>query len=65
MILLSLPYPPTVNHYWRHIVIGRRQWAGRETLACPLAVEITFYPPDRRKRDLDNLPKLEDQGLLW
>lgn len=87
MITLSLPYPPTVNHYWRHIVIGRsvravisaqgrqykavcsamarRQWAGRETLACPLAVEITFYPPDRRKRDLDNLPKLEDQGLLW
>lgn len=90
MITLSLPYPPTVNHYWRHIVIGRsvravisaqgrqykavcsamarRQWAGRETLACPLAVEITFYPPDRRKRDLDNLPKslfdsLTDAGV--
>lgn len=90
MMLLSLPYPPTVNHYWRHIVIGRsvravisaqgrqykavcsamarRQWAGRETLACPLAVEIAFYPPDRRKRDLDNLPKslfdsLTDAGV--
>lgn len=48
--------------------MARRQWAGRETLACPLAVEITFYPPDRRKRDLDNLPKslfdsLTDAGV--
>lgn len=24
MIILELPYPPTVNHYWRHAVIKGR-----------------------------------------
>ena len=23
MITLVLPWPPSVNHYWRHVVIGR------------------------------------------
>lgn len=78
-IFFSLPFPPPVNHYWRHIQAGdytrtllsargrqykqicvslaKRQFAGQATLSCPLAVSIRFFPPDRRKRDLDNLPK--------
>lgn len=23
-VFLSLPWPPSVNHYWRHVVIGKR-----------------------------------------
>lgn len=26
-------------------------------LAGPLAIEITVYPPDRRRRDIDNVQK--------
>lgn len=78
-IAVDLPWPPTVNTYWRHITIhgrartvlsegGRRfrQAALRRLfehdkhhlrLPGPLSVSMRFYPPDRRKRDLDNLPK--------
>jgi crossover junction endodeoxyribonuclease RusA len=30
---------------------------GGDTLTGPLAVRVDAYPPDRRGRDLDNLPK--------
>jgi len=75
----ELPWPPSVNAYWRHAVIygkprtllskaGRqyRKHAGDalaaqgmalRSLTGSVAVHITAYPPDRRKRDLDNLPK--------
>jgi Holliday junction resolvase RusA-like endonuclease len=70
---VELPYPPSVNHYWRRV--GPRTLISREgrhfrqrvlailaarpvaTLAGPLAVEMQVYPPDRRRRDLDNLTK--------
>ena len=73
MIELELPYPPSVNHYYRHI--GRRTLISREgrryrervaaALAAadvrpidgPLELRIEVYPPDRRRRDLDNLQK--------
>jgi len=75
----SLPFPPTINTYWRHVVTGKRaatilsedarayrkavaqhviaQHVARNSLTGKLAVEITVFPPDRRDRDIDNLPK--------
>ena len=72
--IMTLPWPPTVNHYWRHWngrnIISREGRAYREHVAWlvrtarmdfgltgPLAVKIEFHPPDRRRRDIDNLCK--------
>ena len=72
---IMLPYPPTVNHYWR--MAGRRMIvsdAGRAYRAKVLAmalfhrlrgafgsklvsVHLEITMPDRKRRDLDNLPK--------
>ena len=73
---LTLPYPPSANHYWRHVVIGRRASTllskeAREfranviaavgvtppQLTGRLGVCIAVYPPDRRRRDIDNIQK--------
>ena len=76
---LTLPFPPSVNKYYRHLNKGQlagrtliseegrafrravdsvvRQARARKALAMPLDVRIAVYPPDRRKRDLDNLLK--------
>jgi crossover junction endodeoxyribonuclease RusA len=86
-MILNLPYPPTINHYWRHvgrkvlISAGGRAFRqnvlaevvhshgnARFAAADRLAVAITVAPPDRRKRDLDNLLKplldaLEKAGI--
>ena len=70
-IELTLPFPPTVNTYWRrhghiiHVSMRGRQYrkevislvGGIEPYAGPIAVAVEVYPPDRRKRDLDNLLK--------
>lgn len=70
---LTPPYPPSVNSHWRCVggvvlisTRGRRYRA--EVAACVLeagirlgssrlAVMLDVYPPDKRQRDLDNLPK--------
>lgn len=70
---IELPWPPSVNHYWRRV--GARTLISREgrayrtaveqawllsrhaTLCGRLRVEIMARPPDRRARDLDNLLK--------
>jgi Holliday junction resolvase RusA-like endonuclease len=73
MIEVELPYPPSINHYWRRVgvktLISRegRRFSERvvATLAAlrvqpmngPLAVEVDIYPPDRRRRDIDNVQK--------
>jgi len=73
MIELELPYPPSVNHYWRRVgartLISRGGRAfrqsvcsiladyGVEPLAGPLEIDIRVYPPDRRRRDVDNVQK--------
>lgn len=73
IIELELPYPPSVNHYWRRVgartLISRGGRAfrtevcsilrerGIRPLDGPLAVEVAVYPPDKRRRDIDNLQK--------
>lgn len=91
-LILRLPFPPTVNTYWRSTVqrhfkngkltsstrvlvsrkgrayrkaVEQRIWLSRRNAPRffddeRLRVTVVAYPPDRRKRDLDNLPK----GLL-
>ncbi len=73
MLSFVLPFPPSVNRYYRHV--GHRTLlsrAGREyrrkvcsllagrvqqPLSIPLQAELHLYPPDRRKRDWDNFQK--------
>lgn len=73
MLELELPYPPSVNHYWRRVgartLISRGGRAFRQTvcsilaakgvrpLSGPLVVDVTVFPPDRRRRDIDNVQK--------
>ena len=73
MLALELPYPPSVNHYWRRVgartLISRGGRAfrtavctilaayGVQPLEGPLAVSVDLYPPDRRRRDVDNVLK--------
>lgn len=77
-IVLHLPFPPTVNNYYKLTRSGVRyldksvrkfreqvleavseQLPGT-TLDERLFMEVYLYPPDKRKRDLDNYMK----GLL-
>ncbi len=78
--VLSLPYPPSTNHYWRHV--GRRTLISREgrryrecvcallaasglkRLDGRLSVTITLYVPDRRRRDIDNTQKAVLDSLV-
>ncbi|MFN3151804.1 RusA family crossover junction endodeoxyribonuclease [Bremerella sp.] len=73
MLEFHLPYPPSVNHYWRRV--GPRTLISRggrlfrkqvcaivarhdvQPLAGPLEVQVKLYPPDRRRRDIDNTLK--------
>lgn len=76
MIKIELPFPPSLNHLYRHVgprtLISREGRRFREEVASilaaqgvrpmsgPLAVHVKVHPPDRRRRDLDNCLK----GLL-
>jgi len=72
---IELPFPPSVNGYWRAFkrgnictqIISKR---GREysqtvksllgetnMLTGRLRVELLLYPPDKRRRDIDNYAK--------
>ena len=74
---LTLPYPPSVNTIWRRVgnktllskqgrlyrrnvarhIVGSKRFEGR------LSVTVDIYPPDRRKRDLDNVLKALFDGI--
>jgi crossover junction endodeoxyribonuclease RusA len=80
-LTLKLPWPPSLNTYWRspnkgplagRTLISEKGRAYREAvlwgltteklpadslLTARLSVALYAYPPDKRRRDLDNLPK--------
>jgi crossover junction endodeoxyribonuclease RusA len=76
---ITLPYPPTVNTYYRNVrgrtlisragrlyreaVCSRMAILGRPFIEGPLQVHAWVYPPDRRRRDLDNVLKAMLDGL--
>lgn len=73
MIELELPYPPSVNRLYRRVgartLISREGRVYRKKVCAILAalaieeipgslhIEIEVYPPDRRRRDIDNVQK--------
>ena len=80
VLTLVLPWPPSINTYWRHArgrtylsAVGRhyrelvrdrmpifhRSWDEEH-----LELFIDASPPDRRKRDLDNILKSLIDGLM-
>ena len=72
-IFLELPFPPTVNTYWRRVgsktLISQKgrayaeqvAWITRHSARFPAgkraAIMVEAYMPDKRNRDLDNLFK--------
>ena len=72
----ELPWPPSINHYYRRVgfrtLISREGRRYRREVVARLAarrvrpmrgrpkVVVHVFPPDRRRRDLDNLQK-----ALW
>lgn len=72
-LTIELPYPPSVNHYWRRVgartLISSEGRRYRSRVASILAlrrvrpipgaldVRVRVHPPDRRRRDLDNAMK--------
>ena len=77
----DLPWPPSANRYWRRVgtrtLISRegREYRKRvvallashtaEPLSGRVAVTVTAYPPDRRRRDLDNMLKALLDALAY
>ena len=75
MLTLHLPYPPSINHYWRRVgqrtVLSREGRTFRKNVCALLggggprkppaggriALAMDAFPPDRRRRDLDNIQK--------
>ncbi len=73
-IRIELPWPPSVNKYWRHnrgrthISAEGKAYRSHVATQCMvdrvpklgserLAMLIEAYPPDNRRRDLDNILK--------
>lgn len=70
---IVLPFPPSVNRYYRHVgyrtLLSREGREYRQTVCSLLAgrvgqplsgqleAELDLYPPDRRRRDWDNFQK--------
>lgn len=79
MISLDLPWPPSINHYYgshgnrrfikkagvkfRADVADIVSELGYAEEVGQLAMFISVYPPDKRKRDLDNLVKATQDAL--
>ena len=73
MLEFTVPWPPSINHYWRHVgnkvLISkegrdyRKKVAavvaslGVEQLEGAVALKLRYFFPDWRRRDLDNLDK--------
>lgn len=80
MLTLTLPWPPSLNSYWNfngsRRFIGKKGLAFRaqvfkiahnptQTLKGPITLNIDAYPPDKRKRDLDNILKSLNDSLEY
>ena len=86
MLVLNLPLPPSVNHYWgQH---GHRRYVSKAGVlfkeqvsdyiaeykvpklgTARIEMQVTLYPKDRRKQDIDNRIKalwdaLADAGVF-
>jgi crossover junction endodeoxyribonuclease RusA len=76
---VKLPWPPSVNHYWkargnrRFISPKARAWLDEVVLVLraskvrfegQVAVRMRLSPPDRRRRDGDNLEKAVMDALV-
>lgn len=83
---IELPWPPSMNTYWRNVkgkvLISKKGRAYRKLIADMalvgrwhsfgadrISITIQAHPPDKRRRDLDNLPKaifdsLEKAGVF-
>lgn len=83
---INLPYPPTVNTYWRNFrgrtILSKRGMQFKDDamhlmmverfpkgLIGDVTVHIHVYPPDYRKRDIDNIIKpvldgMQDYGVF-
>ena len=76
MMIFDLPWPPSVNQYWRHyrgrVVVSRNglefrravcylvrltQQKNHSPLSSRVSVSIDAYPPDHKRRDIDNVLK--------
>lgn len=79
MLKTTLPWPPSANRYWRYwngrIIINReaRDYKKHvQYLSClwpvkrihgRIDLKLDIHPPDKRKRDLDNLLKITIDAL--
>lgn len=75
---LRLPYPPSLNRYYRtvdgRVLISRhgrnyrkqvvKQLKGVRTMCGKVEFAVDVYPPDNRRRDLDNLLKGLQDALV-
>lgn len=73
MITLELPWPPSVNHYYRHVgprvliskegrnyrdaIATRIKLSGIKKFVGDVELQLQLYPPDNRRRDIDNVLK--------
>jgi crossover junction endodeoxyribonuclease RusA len=80
MIELTIPYPPSINHLHRRVGVrtllskeGRRYYSrvreivasfGLSTIQGRVALDVEVYPPDNRRRDLDNVTKAIGDSLV-
>lgn len=76
---LTLPWPPSANRYWRYnrgrvhrskeavnyINLVATFKRGRQSTfgSDKVQVFMRFYPPDHRKRDVDNMAKIPNDAL--
>lgn len=81
MLNLTLPYPPSGNHAWKHTRAGKhyltdkardyyaevagivRQRNRKLGIDSHVQVSCLLFPPDRRRRDMDNAWKVVGDAL--
>lgn len=72
IIALDIPYPPSVNHYWHargnrrfigkkgvefRLLVAEAAAESGIKLTGRVSIFLSMFPPDRRRRDLDNTLK--------